>query len=121
MAHEISTASLPVSLALVVGYGVGKRKFIDSQNVSSVNHLVMVFAIPASLFVSISSKSRSDITSHGNCIAVIVIDMLIVYAVTLWFQLKVFRLDQGAGAGQAPTVAFRTRVHRAAAVLRRHR
>jgi malonate transporter len=106
MVHEISTALLPVFFALVLGYGAGKRKLVDNQNVSSINHLVMVFAIPASLFVSISSRTRSDITSHGTYIAVLVTAMLVVYAVTLWFQLKVFRLDRGSGAVQALTVSF---------------
>ncbi|MFD5144593.1 AEC family transporter [Streptomyces sp. NPDC058401] len=106
MVNEIATALLPVFFALALGYGAGKRKFIDNQNVSSLNHLVMVFAIPASLFVSISSKSRTDITSHGKFIAVIVIAMLVVYAITLWLQLKVFKLDKSSAAVQALTVGF---------------
>jgi malonate transporter len=105
MVHEIATAFLPVFLVLTLGYGAGRRKLIDSRNVSTLNHLVMVFAIRASLFVSISSKQRSAITSPGTYIAVIVIAMLLVYAVILWLQLKVFRLDKGSAAVQALTVS----------------
>ena len=91
-------------LVLALGYGAGRRKFIDSRNLSTLNQLV-VSAIPASLFVSISSGQRSAITSHGTYI-VIVIAMLLVYAVVLWLQLKVFRLGKGSAAGQALTVSF---------------
>lgn len=104
--NEIATALLPVFFVLVLGYGAGKRKVIDNQNVASINHLVMYFAIPASLFVSIASKERSDITSHGTYIAVVAIAMLVVYAVTLWLQLKVFGLDKGSAAVQSLTAAF---------------
>jgi malonate transporter len=103
--HEIATALLPVFFVLALGYGAGRRKFIDSRNVSTLNQLVMVFAIPASLFVSISTKQRSAITSPGTYIAGIVIATLLVAAVILWRQLKVFRLDKGSAAVQALTVS----------------
>jgi hypothetical protein len=64
----------------------------------------MVFATPASLFVSISPKQRSAITSPGTYIVVIVIPALLADAVILWRQLKVSRLDKGS-AVQAPTVS----------------
>ncbi|MFJ5104205.1 AEC family transporter [Streptomyces sp. NPDC088554] len=106
MAHQIATALLPVFFALALGYGAGKRKIVDNQNVSSINHMVMMFAVPAALFVSISSKSRSDITSHGGFIAVLVIAMVAVYVVTLQLQLKVFKLDKASAAVQSLTTAF---------------
>jgi malonate transporter len=106
MAHEIATALLPVFFALLLGYGAGRCGVIDNQNVSSINHLVMTFAIPVSLFVSISSQKRSGITSHGGFIAVTVISMLVVYAVTLPLQLKVFAVGKGAAAVQSLTIAF---------------
>jgi predicted permease len=97
---------LPVFFVLALGHGAGRRKFIDSRNASTLNQLAMVFALPASLFVSISCRQRSAIASHGTYILVIVIAMLLVYAVILWLQLKVFRLDKGPAAVQARTVSF---------------
>lgn len=106
MIHEIATALLPVFFVLLLGYSAGLRKLVDNRHVSSINHLVMTFAIPAALFVSISSQKRSEITSHGTFIAVTTIAMLFVYALTLWLQLRVSRADKATAAIQALTVSF---------------
>lgn len=106
MVNEIATALLPVFCALALGYAAGLCGFIGNQDVDSINKLVMVFAIPASLFVSISSTDRSDITAHAGYIVVTVISLAVVYAVTLVLQRRVFGVDKGEATVQALTVAF---------------
>lgn len=106
MVHEIATALLPVFFALALGFGAGLRGYVDNRNVSSINKLVMDFAIPASLFVSISSTDRSDITAHAGYIVVTVVALAAVYAVTLVLQQKAFGLQKAEAAVQALTVAF---------------
>jgi malonate transporter and related proteins len=106
MITEIASALLPVILVIALGYYAGRRKIIDNENVSSINSLVITFAVPASLFVAIWSGNRSGITSHLGFIVVCVVTMVVVYAVTLLLQLKVFRLGKGPAAVQALVTAF---------------
>ncbi|MFF3359063.1 AEC family transporter [Streptomyces sp. NPDC002917] len=106
MVHEIATALLPVFFALALGFGAGLRGYVDNRDVSSINKLVMDFAIPASLFVSISSTDRSDITAHAGYIVVTVVALAVVYAVTLVLQQRTFGLQKAEAAAQALTVAF---------------
>lgn len=106
MVHEIATALLPVFFALALGFGAGLRGYVDNRDVSSINKLVMDFAIPVSLFVSISSTDRSDITAHAGYIVVTVIALAVVYAVTLVLQQRTFGLQKAEAAVQAVTIAY---------------
>lgn len=106
MVNEIASALLPVFFVLALGYFAGWKGIVDNLNVVGLNRLVMMFAIPASLFVAISSTSRSAVTSHGTFIAVIVIGMLVVYALSLWLELKVFKSGRSEAAVEALTFSF---------------
>ncbi|MBV2353873.1 AEC family transporter [Streptomyces sp. J2-1] len=106
MAHEIAAALLPVFFVLILGYAAGRYKIVDNRDVSSINRLVMTFAIPTSLFLAITSTTRADIVSHGGYIAVVVISLFVVYAAVLLLELKVFKHDKGVASVQALTVSF---------------
>ncbi|KKB62078.1 transporter [Robbsia andropogonis] len=102
----IVTALLPVFLVLVLGYIAGKRKLVDNQNVSSLNGMLMQFALPLALFVSIAHTPQSVILQNGMLALVLAIGLLLVYAVTYAMQRQYYKLPLGDAAVETLTIAF---------------
>ncbi len=102
----IITALLPVFLGLALGYFAGERKLIDNRNVASLNVLLMQFALPLTLFVSIAKTPQRVILQNGRLALVIALTLLIVYLPMFWLQRKTFRLSTGDAAVQSLTSAF---------------
>lgn len=65
----IAKALLPVYVGLALGYFAGRRKLVDNINVSSLNSLLMQFALPLSLFLAIArspSPEEPDRPHHAD-------------------------------------------------------
>ncbi|SAL09145.1 auxin efflux carrier [Caballeronia sordidicola] len=106
MLNLIVTALLPVFLVLALGYFAGKRKLVDNQNVSSLNVLLMQFALPLTLFVSIAKTPQTVIFQNGPLALVLALGLVITYAVVGWTQRKFFGLSLGDAAVETLTIAF---------------
>ena len=106
MLNLIVTALLPVFLVLALGYFAGRRKLIDNQNVSSLNVLLMQFALPLTLFISIARTPQSVIVDNASLAIVLALGMVICYVVVGWMQLKVFKLSLGDAAVETLTISF---------------
>ncbi|OZI30816.1 transporter [Bordetella genomosp. 10] len=102
----IITALLPVYVGLALGYFAGKRKLVDNQNVSSLNVLLMQFALPLTLFISIARTPHDVIVQNGKLALVIALGLLIVYIPLFITQRRAYKLDIGSSAVQTLTSAF---------------
>jgi len=106
MFELIVTALLPVFLVLALGYFAGYRKLIDNRNVASLNVLLMQFALPLTLFVSIARTSQAVILENGMLTLVLALALLIVYAVVFQVQRRYYKLSLGDAAVETLTIAF---------------
>lgn len=106
MFNLIATALLPVFLVLVLGYFAGRRKLIDNQNVSSLNVLLMQFALPLTLFISIAKTPQAVIFQNGPLALVLALGLVITYVIVGFIQSKVFGLTLGDTAVQTLTISF---------------
>ncbi len=106
MFNLIVTALLPVFLVLALGYFAGRRKLVDNQNVSSLNVLLMQFALPLTLFISIAKTPQQVILENGQLALLLALGLIIVYAFAWWMHRKIFNLSLGDAAVQTLTVAF---------------
>lgn len=102
----ISTALLPVFLVMALGYLAGRGKLIDNQNVSSLNVLLMQFALPVTLFISIAKTPRSVILNNGPLALVLALGLCITFAIVALVQSRLFKLDLGDTAVETLTIAF---------------
>ena len=102
----IITALLPVFLVMALGYGAGRRKLIDNQNVASLNVLLMQFALPVTLFISIAKTPRAVILQNGPLALVLALGLCLTFGIVAWFQSRVFKLDLGDTAVETLTIAF---------------
>ncbi len=115
MVTLIVTALLPVFLCLALGYFAGHRKLVDNRNVASLNVLLMQFALPLTLFVSIARTPQQVILQNGRLALVIVLTLVIVYLPMFWLQRRsVPAAHRRRGRADADQLVPELRVHRAA-------
>src|ERR1700726_3470833 len=106
MALMIAEALVPVFFVMLLGYFAGARRIIDNQHVSSLNVLVMTFALPAALFVAVAQTSRSGLAENGKLVLVLVISMLVIFGIMFALNQYVFRLSPGENAVHSLSVGF---------------
>jgi malonate transporter len=106
MTMMIAEALVPVFFVMFLGYFAGARRIIDNQQVASLTVLVMMFALPAALFVGVAQTSRSGLEENGKLVLVLVISMLVIFGITFALNHYVFRLSPGQNAVQSLTVGF---------------
>jgi len=106
MFNLIITALLPVFSILALGYFAGRRKLIDNQNIASLNVLLMQFALPLTLFVSIAKTPRDVIVQNAPLAVVLALALVSCYVIVGWMQVKVFKLSLGDAAVETLTISF---------------
>ena len=106
MSILIITALLPVFLVMALGYGAGRCKLIDNQNVASLNVLLMQFALPVTLFISIAKTPRAVIEGNGPLALVLALGLSVTFGIVALVQSRVFKLDLGDTAVETLTIAF---------------
>ncbi len=106
MRSMILNALAPVFFVMGMGYYAGYRKMIDHQKVATLNLFVMHFALPSALFTAISRTPRHVILDNGQLMGVLTLCMVVVYAVILFLQFKVFKVETGKAAVQTLTVSL---------------
>jgi predicted permease len=67
---------VPVFLVIVLGYLVGRRRVFDSQGAALLNRLVLGFALPASLFVSMTAQTRSGLFQQLPLVGLLAVGLL---------------------------------------------
>ena len=111
MFSTILSALLPVVLTLLLGYLAGRRHDFTSDQAAVLNRLVLLYALPADLFVGMATTKRSELFDSIPLIVTVVSAILASFTVTFWFFRKRRQTDPGASAlyalaVSAPSVAF---------------
>jgi predicted permease len=97
---------IPVLFVVLLGYGAGRLKEFDADQVAGINELVLDFALPASLFVGIIGISRTTIATSFGFFLVVLAALLATYAVAFAIAKLVVHLSTGAAALFALGAAF---------------
>jgi malonate transporter len=106
MPHVILMALAPFFFVMALGFVAGRMRAIDSHHVDEINALVMNFALPASLFVAITSAPRSEMMRQGPLFVILGIVMLLLYLLWYLFQRHVSMTSKAEASLQALTIAF---------------
>jgi malonate transporter and related proteins len=88
----------PVFLVMALGYWAGHTRDFDDHNVSSLNALVMDFALPAALFTAMAQASRRAMLDQAALALVLLGAMLAAYAVTYVVERAWFGSDRRESA-----------------------
>lgn len=102
---------LPIFVVMILGYLGGRLHKFDNDQMQGLNKVVLDIALPAALFVSITSASREELFSDLNLTIaslVVVIGMFLLSFLLCW---KVFKHNiQEAGVcaliAGSPTIGF---------------
>jgi malonate transporter len=89
---------------MALGYLGGWTRDIDNRHVAELNALVMDFAVPASMFVTVVQASRRTLLDELPLAANLSISMLILYGATYVMARHAF----GAAPGEASIQALTT-------------
>ncbi|MBS1034823.1 AEC family transporter [Gluconobacter cerinus] len=98
----IIQAILPILVTLGFGYFAAYRKDFDAQQAGVLTRLVMLYALPLELFVSILSTPKAQVLSAGPVAALILLAMVGGYAAVF----SVFRFALKRRLSEAAIIAM---------------
>ena len=106
MTDILINALVPIFAVMALGYVAGWIRDIDNHHVAELNALVMDFALPASLFAATASSSRVLLLAQLPLLAVFIVSLLALYALSYWMQRRFFGLGSSEASLQALTIAL---------------
>ncbi|MGW4490543.1 AEC family transporter [Streptomyces sp. NPDC004376] len=104
MLHTVLGALLPIVLTLVLGFLAAWHHDFTTAQASVLNRMVMLYALPLSLFAGMVTTRRSELISDGVLAAAIAGAMVLGYVVTYLVSQYVLRHDVGFSALAALSV-----------------
>ncbi|WP_202304364.1 AEC family transporter [Dryocola clanedunensis] len=107
----IPGAILPVVVTVLLGYISGKRNDFAWEQAGAINKLVMLYALPLSIFSNMVMTPRSVVMSMGPVAAAIVVALIISFVLPLIIIRYIFKRDLSLSTLQAlaigsPAVPF---------------
>lgn len=102
---------VPIFVVMALGYAGAKMNAFNAGQTQALNKVVLDFALPAALFVSITKATRGMLFEDLTLTLISTFGLVFLFLVCLWFCLKVFRhtLAQAsvcALTAGSPTIGF---------------
>ncbi|MDI6999192.1 AEC family transporter [Klebsiella pneumoniae] len=107
----ISGAILPVIITVIIGYISGKRKDFNWQQTGDINKIVMLYALPLSIFSNMVMTPRHIVMTMGPVAVAIILALILSFVIPLLVARYLFRRDLALSTLQAlaigsPAVPF---------------
>lgn len=111
MFATILSALLPVVITMLLGYFAGRHHEFTIDQADVLNRLVLLYALPADLFVGMATTRRSELVASGPLVVMVVGAILLSFSVTFVASRRMLRASPGVSAlyglaVSAPSVAF---------------
>lgn len=112
MSHIILFAIVPIIVVMLAGYISGKKGIFSGEDAKKFNKVVLDYALPAALFVSIAQANRSmlaaDLKLSIISLVVLMLCFMIVYFVFRYCFKKNTQADAAISAliSGSPTIGF---------------
>ena len=110
--HIIIYAIVPIIVVMLVGYVAGRRGVFTGGDAKKFNKVVLDFALPAALFVSIVQASREDLAKDLNLTIVSVAGIMACFMIVYFVFKYCFKKNTGTDAAVSalisgsPTIGF---------------
>lgn len=111
MSHVILYAIVPILVVMLAGYISGKKGVFTGADAKKFNKVVLDFALPAALFVSIVQASREDLVKDARLTLVSTLAIMGCFML-VYFVFRMFKKNTGADAAVSalisgsPTIGF---------------
>ncbi len=112
MLHVILYAIVPIVVVMLAGYISGKRGAFTGEDAKKFNKVVLDYALPAALFVSIVQASREDLAKDLKLTLVSLIGIMGCFMLVYFIFRYCFKKNTGADAAVSalisgsPTIGF---------------
>ena len=102
---------LPIIIVLVLGYMSGRKHVFTEDQARAFNTLVLNYALPAALFVSLVRADREMIFADAKLTIISLIGLLICFFLAYFSCKKIFKRSRAEGAvcaliAGSPTIGF---------------
>lgn len=110
--HVILYAIVPIIVVMLAGYIAGKRGAFTGADAKKFNKVVLDFALPAALFVSIVQATRGELERDAKLTLVSVIGIMACFMLVYFIFKYCFKKNTGADAAimalisGSPTIGF---------------
>ena len=107
----ISGAILQVIITVIIGYISGKRKDFNWQQAGDINKIVMLYALPLSIFSNMVMTPRHIVMTMGPVAVALILALILSFVIPLLVARYLFRRDLALSTLQAlaigsPAVPF---------------
>ena len=112
MLHVILYAIVPIVVVMLAGYISGKKGAFTGEDAKKFNKVVLDYALPAALFVSIVQASREDLAKDLKLTLVSLIGIMGCFMLVYFVFRYCFKKNTGADAAVSalisgsPTIGF---------------
>ena len=89
----ISGAILPVIITVIIGYISGKRKDFNWQQAGDINKIVMLYALPLSIFSNMVMTPRHIVMTMGPVAVAIILALILSFVIPFLVARYLFRRD----------------------------
>lgn len=98
MLHIIVYAIVPIIVVMLAGYISGKKGIFNGENAKAFNKVVLDYALPAALFVSIVDASREMLIQDIKLTLISLIVMMFCFMLVYYVYKWCFKENTGAEA-----------------------
>lgn len=111
LSHVILYAIVPIIVVMLAGYISGKKKIFSGDDAKKFNKVVLDYALPAALFVSIVQATREDLVKDIKLTVVATIGIMFCFML-VYYVFRMFKQNTGADAAisalisGSPTIGF---------------
>ncbi len=111
MEHIILYAIVPIIVVMLAGYISGKKGIFNGSDSKKFNKVVLDYALPAALFVSIAQSTR-EMLAHDLKLSIVSLIGIMFCFMLVYFVFRMFKKNTGADAAVSalisgsPTIGF---------------
>lgn len=111
MEHIILYAIVPIIVVMLAGYISGKKGIFSGEDAKKFNKVVLDYALPAALFVSIVQANRQMLAADIKLSLISLVGIMVIFML-VYFVFRMFKSNTGADAAVSalisgsPTIGF---------------
>ena len=112
ISHIILYAIVPILVIMLLGFVSGKRGVFSGDDAKKFNKVVLNYALPAALFVSIVQASRADLVKDIKLTLISIVGIMFCFMLVYFVFKYCFKKNTGADAAVSalisgsPTIGF---------------
>lgn len=112
MEHIILYAIVPIIVVMLAGYIAGRKGAFTGEDSKKFNKVVLDFALPAALFISIVQSTREDLAKDLKLTLISLIGIMACFMIVYFVFKYCFKKNTGADAAVSalisgsPTIGF---------------